>query len=710
MEESVVHELARLMGIEPHYFDIWGNRHEVSIETKKALLEAMGLPVKSDEAMRLELEKRLLPPVLEPSVVALAGAGIDMTVFLPGCTAETSFRLVLVNEKKKAERFCIRLAPREAVETPRGKCGRYVLPLKPLREGYYNLSVVASCPGSKTEAHSFLIITPGPCFLPDGYDRAWGMTLGLHEIRSRRNWGIGDFRDLGDLVDWIAGLGGDFVGILPLHSIALPGRVSPYSPVSRLYRNFLFLDLEGAPEFAEAAGSIGREALEAEMFSHRRGKYVNYRGIHALKLRVLKEMFRIFHERHYLKRTARGRALEAFKKKEGGDILGYATFMALSDMYGLNWRDWPADFRDSGGAAALSFREKEPRKVLFHIYVQWLIEDQIGSLSRRAAERGMRAGLYFDLAVGVMSGGSDEWNFRDSLAVGVAAGAPPDEFSRGGQNWGFPPFLPSRMRENGFALFIKTIRKNLEHAGMLRIDHAMGLFRLFWIPEGMKPEQGAYVKYPTAELMGILEIESRRRKAVIIAEDLGTVESGVRETLMGGNMLSYRLFYYERLYPSAELVPPGLFPPRAFCAVSTHDLPTLCGYWAEKDIAIKRRLSLYPSEEAHRDDLSARRRDKAIIVNALKKEGLIPDNYEIPDRMNEELMFAIYRHLGRTPCLFVAASLEDWLQSEEQPNMPGTTDAYPNWRIKAPVHLESFAGDDNGFLAAAFRAEGRGRR
>ncbi len=704
MEESLVHELARLAGIVPYYFDIWGNRHDVSVETKRALLKAMGFRGGCEADLRREIEKRLLPPVIEPSIVARERTPVNISVLLP-CTDEADFCLALEDEKKKVEKFSFRLPPAEVLETPRGKYGKYVIPLSPLKAGYYDLLASAGCRGVKTDARSFLIVSPGRCFLPDGYGRTWGMTLALQEIVSNGNWGIGDFKDLGALIDWIAGLGGDFVGMLPLHDIPLPGGISPYSPISRLYRNFLLLDLEGVPEFA----SVKKAAPRREIEVHRRGKYVHYPGIYALKLRILGKMFQVFYRRHYLPRTERGRSFLAFKKREGRDLLDYATFMALSGVFGWDWRNWPPEFRDPRAAAVRKFRRKEREKVLFHVYIQWLIDGQLDALAGRAAAKGMRAGLYFDLAVGVVGGGADEWGFKDSFAGGAAAGAPPDEFSRGGQNWGFSPFLPENMRENGFRIFIKTIRKNLKHAGMLRIDHALGLFRLFWIPEGMKPQQGAYVKYPSEELLAILEIESTRAKAVIIAEDLGTVESGVREVLMGRNMLSYRLFYYERLYPSRELVPPHQYPPSAFCAVNTHDLPTLYGYWAGKDIEVKRSLSLYPSEQAHADDLAARGRDREIIISTLKREGLIPDNYMIPGKMNAELMLAIYRHLARTPCLFVGMSIEDWMRSEEQPNMPGTTDAYPNWRIKAPAPLESFLGRGGGFFARAFREEGRGR-
>ncbi len=711
MDGQLINELAENMGILPDFYDIWGNRHDITIETKKGVLKAMGLPVEDEGALRGILEKRLEPPVLEPSFVAVKSSAFKVYVCLSSCLVRIPIRISLEDEKKDVRKWSVREDPEEVLEFRGRKYGKYPVEIPPLPQGYYTLFIHA--PGG-TRASTRLIITPRTCYLPEeempqnelpkNEMRSWGLNMALHEVRSANNWGIGDFRDLGAIMDMVAGLGGDFAGILPLHQIPLPESISPYWPLSRLYRNFIFLDLEGVPEFDAA----GRNGLQKEIDALIGSRHVDYGGVYTLKLRVIREMFARFYKRHYPARTERGQALAAFMEKEGSALLDYATFMALSEVHGMNWKDWPQDFKDPSGSLVSEFRRQNIEQVLFHVYVQWLIDGQLENLAKRAARLGMRSGLYLDQAIGTASGGADDWIFRDCFASGASAGAPPDEFNLKGQNWGFPPMAPQKMRESGFEAFIRTASKNMEHAGMLRIDHALGLFRLFWIPQGMEPWQGAYVKYPAEELMGILAIESRRHKTVLVAEDLGTVDPQMREALMARNMLSYRLLIYERLYPSPDLVPPSLYPRHAFCAVSTHDLPTLYGWWAGHDMEVKRSLSLYPSEDSYRADIAARGRDKGIILSALKKEGLIPDNYEMPADMNEELMLAIYRHLGRTPCLYVSASIEDVFKSSEQPNLPGSCDSYPNWKIKAPLPMEALSGLAASF-AGVFKQEGRGR-
>ncbi len=634
MDEPLINELAGVMGIMPYFYDVWGNRHDITVETRIGVLKAMGLPVEDEGALRGLLEKKLEPPVLEPSVMAEEELPFKVYVCLPSCLGRVPIRISLEDEKKEVQKWSVRKNPEEVLEFRGRKYGKYPVDIGPLPQGYFTLSMQA--PGKKRiKARSRLIIAPQKSFLPGEDIKSWGVSLALHGIRSGSNWGIGDFKDLGAAIDLIANLGGDFIGILPLHQIPIPESISPYWPLSRLYRNLIFLDVEGVPEF-DAIKKTGH-SLQNEIDALRQTRYVDYGGAQALKLKTLREMFFLFYREHYLARTERGRAFEGFMEKEGSGLLNYATFMALSEVYGRYWKDWPPDLREPGGAAAGEFRQKKEniKKVLFHAYLQWVIDDQLEALSKRAVRAGMRSGLYLDLAIGTIAGGADDWIFKECFASGASAGAPPDEFNMKGQNWGFPPMVPQKMRETGFEAFIKTIGKNMEHAGMLRLDHAMGLFRLFWIPEGMEPWQGAYVKYPAEELMGILAIESMRHKTVVVAEDLGTVEPAIREALMARNMLSYRLLIYERQYPSPDLVPPGQYPRHAFCAVSTHDLPTLYGWWAEKDIEVKRSLSLYPSEDSYKSELAARQRDKVIILSALKKEGLIPDNYQMHKDMNE---------------------------------------------------------------------------
>jgi (1->4)-alpha-D-glucan 1-alpha-D-glucosylmutase len=479
--------------------------------------------------------------------------------------------------------------------------------------------------------------------------------------------------------------------------------VSPYSPLSRYYNNLIYLDLEAVPEYEK----IGKGKISGWKKSQlRKKKFVDYGAIYSLKYRALKEMFKLFSQNEMS--GGRGSEFRAYTGREGKTLEDYSTFMALDEFFkGGGWMSWPPEFQDPDGAKVRKFRKKNPEAVLFHSYVQWLLDVQLRGLNERTKKRGMRAGLYFDLAVGSLGGGADAWSNRDVFASGADAGAPPDDFNLTGQNWGFPPLIPEKLRETGYNVFIKTLRKNLEHAGVLRIDHALGLFRFFWIPAGLKPADGAYVRYPHEEMLAIAAIESRRANAVIVAEDLGTAGGEVRAALSRAKMLSYRLFYYERKYPSPEFVEPGHYPEAAFCAVTTHDLPTLAGFWRGCDIREKKALSLYPSRDSWRNDLKTRKRDKELIISTLKKEGLLPENYRMPGDVDDKLVLAVHGYLARTPSLLASVSLDDWLKSREQQNLPGVTGDYPNWRRKTPVPIEEFA-KGGAPLRELFRKEGRG--
>jgi 4-alpha-glucanotransferase len=309
----------------------------------------------------------------------------------------------------------------------------------------------------------------------------------------------------------------------------------------------------------------------------------------------------------------------------------------------------------------------------------------------------MRIGLYHDLAVGSVGGGSDAWNYQDVFADAADLGAPPDDFNISGQKWGFPPFIPEKLKETGYELFIQTIRKNMKHGGAIRIDHALGLFRLFWIPQGMHPKEGAYVECHAEDLIRIIALESVRHKTVVIAEDLGTISGNARATLQKFRMLSYRLFYFERNYPDPSFLAPERYPVLALCAVTTHDLPTLYGYWAGRDIEVKKQLKIFVDDNQWRQQLHERERDKGLILSALKSRGILPADYPsdpamIPE-MTPELCLAVYQYLSLTPCKLLLVSLDDIIGTLNQQNLPGTVDEHPNWKRKTPVFLEEIMKD-----------------
>ncbi len=386
---------------------------------------------------------------------------------------------------------------------------------------------------------------------------------------------------------------------------------------------------------------------------------------------------------------------------KGKCVETFATFLALwnffkkkKDVY--SWQQWPAEYHDPKGDAVTAFKKEHEKEVLYYIYIQWLIDDQLLKISGHCKKAGMKIGLYHDLAVGAVAGGSDAWNYQEIIGD-ADVGAPPDDFNPCGQNWGFPPMVPDNLKETGYELFIETIRKNMKYGGALRIDHALGLYRLFWIPSGMSPENGAYLLQPAEDLLRIIALESQRNKTIVIAEDLGTIDDTFREMLQSFQMLSYRLFYFERNYPDPSFKAPEQYPSMALCAITTHDLPTIYGYWAGRDIEVKKQLGIYADEEAWKNDVIWRERDKRLILSALKAQRIIPDDFpEDPQaipHMTHELCIAIYRYLAKSPCRLLLVSLDDIIGTLDQQNLPGTVDSHPNWMQKYPYSLEDILLD-----------------
>ena len=713
--EKLVDELAELCGIIPEYHDIWGKPRSVSCETKEALLRAMGYDTGSAEGLRSAIEgirrKRdhaLIEPVM---VVSVGNQPPLLPIRLPlddGLT-DAAVRCTVTDEEGRREVTDVRLDRAPAAGEAGGGFREVAIPNRVDRGiGYYDVRVDVTAAGRSLSGRMRLIITPERCYLPPGLTeggRTWGLAVNLYALRSGRDQGVGDLTDLKDLIEWVGGeLGGGFVAINPLHSITnqSPYGISPYSPVSRLYSNLIYIDILRVEDVF--ASERARAVMESpgflrELHRVREAGLVDYEAVARLKRVVLDAAFLSFYELHYLAMTERGEEFRRYLSSEGRALQDYATFMALYEHFsasGLHhWKDWPTEYRSPETEEVKTFKERHEPEVVFHEYLQWLIDQQLDDVSRKAGDSGMVVGLYRDLAVGSLAAGSDVWANQGIFAPEVDVGAPPDDFNPKGQNWGFPPLIPERLREQGYEFFVQLIRKNLRRAGALRIDHALGLFRLFWIPRGAAPDEGAYVGYPHEDLLRIIALESVRNRAVIVAEDLGTMSEGVREALQRFGMLSFRLFYFERDYSTGEFLPPEAYPAMAITSTTTHDLPTLSGFWAGRDIEVKKRLHMYPDEEAFRSELRRRESDRARILRALRDAGLLPgaDTALFPV-MTEELCLAIYRFLGMTPSKLLMVNLDDVLGTLDQQNLPGTIDEYPNWRRKTPLALEEMRGMD----------------
>lgn len=745
--EELIHELAGLYGIMPEYYDIFGNKHVISFDAKRAILSAMKLRVDTEEELSGEIERLrmeewddCIPPV---RVISVNEQPMTIPLYLQVEDGQESALSVYWSiEDEEGYRYAFEVAPGHVmVSEERQIAGRRYVKMivedDSFRNiGYYVLRLELRHPrpvfpgGKKKLAGvSRIIVTPDSCYIPPSLQegRTWGVAVDLYSLRSERNWGVGDFTDLGKMAEWVGSLGGGFVGINPLHAVPNSMRtgVSPYYPVSRLYRNYIYLDIEEVQEVSESeelSAAAGSGIFGERAAGLRDPELIDYEGVASLKEEMLKQAFRLFYKRHYREDTLRGRDFRAYAKREGEALDDFALYQALSDsMSGRHdvsgWQSWPVEYRLHDGPAVKRFRKGNWKKILYYKYVQWLIDEQLRTTADKLEKCEMAIGLYHDLAVGAMGGGSDAWNYMDVLAGEADVGAPPDDFSPEGQNWGFPPVIPLRLKKTGYELFIRTLRKNMEYGGALRIDHALGIFRLFWIPQGMTAKEGAYVSYPCEDLLRIIALESVRNRVLIIAEDLGTIGENVRETLARFRMLSYRLFYFERNYPDPSFAPPANYPEAALCSVTTHDLPTLYGYWCERDLHVRRRLGVYDDEDEWRKTVETRNRDKALILSALKSAGVLPGDYPsdpamIP-QMTPQLCLAIYRYLADTPCKLVLVNLCDVIGALDQQNLPGTSEGYPSWMRKMPVGIEEIMTDRRvSELAAALRERisGHGER
>lgn len=516
--------------------------------------------------------------------------------------------------------------------------------------GYHRLISLAD--GRSTT----VVVSPGVCPLPPA--PGWGWASQLYAVRSEASWGIGDLADLRELARWSGEeLGAGFVLVNPLHAAppVLPQPASPYFPSSRRFRNPLYLRIEEVPGAGASGGDLGGLAAAGRaLCSDRR---IDRDAVFTLKMQALSRLWDRFGEGPDDDR------FDAWCWAQGPPLDGWATFCTLVEQQGPRWRAWPAEYRHPDQPEVRLFRDSHARRVRFHAWLQWLLEEQLSAASTHLP-------LVHDLAVGVDPDGADAWLWQDAFADGMTIGAPADEFNTQGQDWGLPPFDPWRLRAAGYLPYIETVRAALAHGGGLRVDHVLGLFRQFWVPEGASPREGAYVRYPASDLLDILALEAHRAGAYVVGEDLGTAAEGARDELARRQVLSYRLLWFEDADPSE-------YPREALAAVTTHDLPTVAGIWTGSDLACERALGRQPDEEANR----------AVRRRLAELTGLDDDA-----PVDDVVAFA-YQALARAPSLLLAAALDDALAVEERPNMPGTTDEWPNWSLALPSTLERMEAD-----------------
>jgi len=722
MAASDFDRLCERFGIASDYTDIGGVTHPVSDATRRALLAAMGVDAGGQTLAAVEAAqwRRHLPPV-QVARHAVPQLAIEFT--LPASQARQTVRWRLIPEDG---------APREGSLQPSGLelLERRVLDGEAWIRSRVFLTDLPHAGYHRFELQSdgllaalSLILVPECCYQPEavtGNHRAWGLASPLFAVRSRRNWGIGDFTDLTRLLEFAAREGAGMVAVNPLHALVphAPERASPYSPSSRLFLNILYIDVEAVAEFVEcpaAREQVGSESFQARLRALQATELVDYAGVAAAKREVLELLFRHFRREHLLQDSPRARDFRAWQKAQGESLQRQVLHETLQEHFHREdpatwgWPVWPAGYRDPASSAVEEFASAHTERVEFFAYLQWLAEQQLDSVGRRALELRLGIGLCADLAIGADPGGGEVWADQELYAVGARIGAPPDDFSPRGQNWGLPPWIPHRLRDAAYAPFITLLRRNMRAAGALRIDHVMALLRLYWIPEGNNPDEGAYVHYPLEDLLGIVALESQRNRCLVIGEDLGTVPEAIRAALLPRGVLSCRLLYFEKS-ASGDFKAPSGFESRAMVMVSTHDLPTLAGFWSGADLEQRQRLGLFPEPGCYERQLIGRAEDRARLLLALQHAALLPEGMSADPIATPELTaalsLAIHRYLARTPSRLMLIQLQDLTGEKEQINLPGSGGDHPNWRRRLCFELDQWSEDPEiAALMEALRTE-----
>ncbi|MCC7327644.1 MAG: 4-alpha-glucanotransferase [Burkholderiales bacterium] len=701
---ATLHALASAHGIVLEHHDIWGNAHRVPDDSLRAILAAMHVRTDDESAIASAVEEvkraRYRQPLPPMTVVRSHTRPWFLRVHLAASLLACRFEWRVVSEEGSEHLRAVTPPPADACErVDVGGEPRVALDLPldvALPDGYHE---VALCADGAPVARGTLAVAPAACYRPQSMRegrRLWGVAAQLYGLRSERNWGIGDFGDLAALVGRSATVGADVVGVNPLHALFPrdPERASPYGPSSRVFLNVFYLDVQAIAEFDRCPAAqelVGTGAFQAKLGELRASELVDYAGVAAVKLPVLELLYA-----QARRDGGAGDAADAGDfKRAGGEVLRrYALFEALQEYWRARdstvwgWPAWPEAYRDPAADAVVRFADEHAERIDFHAWLQYQASRQWADVARQARESGLAIGVYVDLAVSVDRGGAEAWAHQDLYAIAASVGAPPDSFNAKGQDWGLPPMIPQRLSDAGYAPFLATLRASMRDAGALRIDHVMGLMRLYWVPAGAEPAQGAYVRYPFEDLRGLLALESQRHRCLVIGEDLGTVPDEVRSALAADDILSYCVLLFER-GNAGDFKPPDAYPEAALAVASTHDLPTLAGWWEGHDIRLRAEHGQLAQDADIEVQLEERVHDRGLLLEALAGVGLLPaeaspDPSAVP-ALTPPLALAVQAYLARTPSALMVVQLEDIYGVREQANLPGTVDAHPNWRRKLPI-------------------------
>jgi 4-alpha-glucanotransferase len=661
MNDADIYNLARRAGVAVEWTDYADQPHRVALDTIRRVMAALGLPCGTSDALahsRHVLNDREFPRL----ITATTGQSVRLSI-----EADVPEHIRLIQEDGRVTDVPVQRTAAGStlpgIETP----------------GYHTIEI--------GQTQVTLAVAPAKCVtisdLTSG-DRVWGLAAQLYGLRSRGDCGIGDMAGVIALAQASAAFKADALALGPAHALfaADPEHFSPYSPSSRLFYNPLHADAAavfGEARVAKSRSDIGasREASDLE-----EAALIDWPRSGRIKMRILRRLFDDFFATDLANKPPSALATDfaEFRAANGSLLAAHALFEALhaaklkADPNAWNWQEWPDEWRDPFGAAARGFAKKNEGEVLFYSFLQWIADRSFAAAQRQAVAAGMRVGLIADLAIGMSGGGSYAWANQSDLLGGLQIGAPPDLFNVNGQNWGLTTFSPRALANGGFAPFIATLRACMRHAGGVRIDHAMGFMRLWVVPHGAAASEGAYLAYPLDDLMRLMSLESHRHRVIVIGEDLGTVPIGFRDRLAAAGIYGMEVLWFER--KGAGFAPPRGWRANAAAMTSTHDLPTIAGWWRGRDIEVRAECGFIKDLAAEQ---SEREKDRRALWTAFRTakagDGRMPN----PDH-GASVADAAVKFIARTPSRLALLPLEDTLALEDQPNLPATIDEHPNWR------------------------------
>ncbi|WP_293757564.1 4-alpha-glucanotransferase [uncultured Paraglaciecola sp.] len=726
MTSSLLDQLVEYRGIESNYHDAWGRPTSIEPATKSKLLSAMGYPVDEPDLLLKQVQdssNQTWLSVLNPVQVLRIEEHLKIVVRLPielvtdDYVAKVSTELGDVFEHPfvPIDGQLANVAHIEDIEFQ-----EYLIDIPmQLPLGYHTLSIVID---DDVLGSMRLIIAPSSCFKPkvlaEG-KKVWGLSIQLYCLRSDHNWGIGDFSDLSFLVEKLAKQGAQFVGLNPIHALypSNADACSPYGPSSRRWLNFIYIDVTSLDGYQQDSTQaiVNDVSFQQQLQNARAADLVDYQLVTKLKLNALEKVFEYQNSQYLSKNTRLNKVFKAFVADGGDSLQTLAVYDALQESLAAQqkpfsgWPVFPTEFSDFHNPAVKTFTKKHAKRVKFFLWLQWQAALQLEMANQVAQKSNMLIGLYRDLAVGVSEGSAEIWGNKELYCTEASVGAPPDILGPLGQNWGLPPMDPEKLFEQQYQPIIEMFDANMRATGALRIDHVMALLRLWWVVKGDDAKKGGYVYYPVDDLLAILALESHRHQSLVIGEDLGTVPDEIRAKLADNGVYSYRVFFFEQA-PDGGFFSPSHYPEQSMSTLTTHDMPTLAGYWHCDDLTLGKELGIYPAEDILSTLYASRHHNKQSILDTLHGHHSINDEVgrDVHNvKMSKALNFGMQLHMASGSSALLSLQLEDWLEMDKPVNIPGTFNEYPNWRRKLTRNLQDIFNDSSLNELAANLTEAR---